>query len=206
MREQLNNNPAYQVGALGILAAIAAIYFLMLSGGEEPVPAPPVVPGAPTATAPGTIPNTSDTTGPVDGSAAAQSGGSAPVQLEALEPGKGLPLELVKAYSKDQTIVIFVTDPQSVAANRLKKAAKGVDDRKDVKVFNYTPKQVAKISRISLSLQLDRVPAMITISPRSLTDSVPTATVAYGFRGPKSVLTQIKDANYAGPQNLPRYP
>lgn len=207
MREQLNNNPTYQIGAFGLLAVIGLLYFMVLRGGDEPVPAPPAVPGVPGAVAPGTATAPGAATGPLDGSAAGASGGlTAPIELEALEPGKGLPLDLVKAYAEDQTIVIFVAAPKSVAAERLEKSAKVLDGRKDTKVFHYTPKQVAKISRVSLALQLNRVPAMITIVPRSLTDSVPTATVAYGYRGSKSVLTQVKDANYRGPTNLPRYP
>jgi hypothetical protein len=47
-------------------------------------------------------------------------------------------------------------------------------------------------------VQLDRVPALVVVRPRRLSDGVPEATVSYGFRGPESVQQAVEDALFDG--------
>ena len=65
---------------------------------------------------------------------------------------------------------------------------------------------IARYSRITQGVNVDRVPALIVLRPRHLTQGTPTATLSYGFRGPESVDQAIRDALYKGPSNLPYYP
>ena len=71
----------------------------------------------------------------------------------------------------------------------------------------FPAKRIARYSRIASGVDVNRVPALVVISPKKLNDGgLPKATVSYGFRGPGSVVQAVKDAEYKGKTNLPYYP
>jgi hypothetical protein len=76
-----------------------------------------------------------------------------------------------------------------------------------VQLFVLPAKNISKYSRIVSGVDVDRVPALVVISPKRLTHGgLPSASVSYGFRGPKSVVQAVEDAEYTGKTNLPYYP
>ncbi|HMB54075.1 MAG TPA: hypothetical protein VKU40_12220, partial [Thermoanaerobaculia bacterium] len=60
----------------------------------------------------------------------------------------------------------------------------------------------AKISRyaaITEGVGVDRVPALVVVSPKDLDKSVPVASVSFGYQSPQSVSQAVIDAGYDGP-------
>jgi hypothetical protein len=97
-----------------------------------------------------------------------------------------------------------VDDPFVFQAKRLIEAlpaSSGVE----ASVFLVRAKEIARYSRITQGVNVNRVPAIVVIKPKDLSDGVPTATVSYGVRGAPSVVQAVKDAAYEGRQ-LPYYP
>ncbi len=65
---------------------------------------------------------------------------------------------------------------------------------------------IARYSRITQGVDVNRVPALIVLRPRHLTRGVPKASVSYGFRGPESVDQAVRTPSTRARSNLPYYP
>jgi hypothetical protein len=207
MREAINNNPIVQIGLLGVLGVIVAVVFMSNMGGDSPPPeeaaespasatpataappadaAAPAVPGAPATPAPEAV---------VPGDVA----GSTP-----FEAGKGLPAELVNAHESGDVVVLLVMQSGGVEDESIKQDVQGLESRGDTSVFVTDAKRVSKYSRIAEGVSLDRVPAIIVLHPfegklaGGETPPMPEASVAYGYRGEKSVVQAVNDALYDG--------
>jgi hypothetical protein len=214
VRRALNENPVVQAALIGVLLIGVAVLFLTrMSGGDS---------SADTATAPAASPDPA--------ASAAEPTGAAPVvpaaPASAFVAGKGLPEDVAKAYKDDKTIVLLIMreHPQGCYSRSalVSKRCGGIDDlqvativrvidelrvRPNTGLFITHASNVAAYSRITTGVDLDRVPALVVLSPKRLNDGgLPRATVSYGFRGPGSVIQAIEDAEYKGKTDLPYYP
>ncbi len=124
---------------------------------------------------------------------------------DGLLPSKGLPEDLLVAFARNQTIALLVVDPKGISDKQLKSFTETLRGRDDVELFVVNVDQISKYARVTAGVSVNRTPALLVIRPRKLTDSVPYATVSYGFRGPRSVNQAVDDAIYKGKQ-LPSYP
>ena len=168
------------------------------ASGATETPADPgatATPTDPSAAGTGSIPSTPVTPAP---------GGSTDT-ASGLLPGKGLPEDVLVAYAKNQAIALLVVDPKGLSDKQLKTFTEPLKKRKDVTLFVVDSKDIGDYYRITAGVQVDRVPALVVIRPRKLTDDAPTATVSYGFRGPRSVDQAVDDALYDG-KAVPSYP
>lgn len=204
MRKAINENPIAQAAVIGLL--IIGVAFLMLtrvlnrnSGGEETsvtessVAAAPVEPATGAATpAPAAAPAPGVAT---DGGAVGE-----------FVAGPGLPESVVSAYDNGQAVVLLVTRRAGVEDQRLKAMVGGARSVGNVEVFTTNAHGIARYSRIARGVDVSRVPALVVMRPRALSDGVPQATVSYGFRGPESVEQAVRDALYQGKSDLPYYP
>ena len=68
----------------------------------------------------------------------------------------------------------------------------------DVATFVVPAKRIARYSAITGGVEVNRVPALVVIRPKSLAGSTPTASVQYGFQSPESVAQAVIDAGYKG--------
>jgi hypothetical protein len=75
-----------------------------------------------------------------------------------------------------------------------------------VAVFVADAKHVARYSRITQGVGVDRTPALVVIRPHKESGAVPQAQVSYGFRDSQSVVQAVHDALYSGRDNLPYSP
>jgi hypothetical protein len=206
VRQAINENPIAQAAVIGLL--VVAVAFLMLTrvmnsnGGdsesatESSVAAAPVEPAAdaatpaPTDAAPTPAPDTA----------------SGPGAAGEFVAGPGLPESVVAAYDNGQAVVLLVTRKAGIEDQRLKAmvgSARGVGN---VTVFTTNAHGIGRYSRIARGVDVSRVPALIVVRPKNVSDGVPQATVSYGFRGPDSVEQAVRDALYEGKGNLPYYP
>ena len=211
MREALNDNPVAQIAVLGVLAVIVG--FLLLtrvagqSGGDSPA-APPTasdtstVPSTtPPATSSDQMPSTSS-----DGATVSPTGSVSDAPAGKFVAGPGLPASVVQAYADDKTVVLLVLKHRGIDDDHLRRNVERLRGRSDLALFVTNAGGIARYSRITQGVSVDRVPALIVVRPRHLTHGTPTASVSYGVRGPESVDQAIRNALYKGPRNLPYYP
>jgi hypothetical protein len=189
MREKLNENPAAQIALVALLLVVAAVFLLgkkgggSEEGGEESA--------APTPAAATAI-------------AAAEAGPS--TQLPPLPaPGSGpgapppLPRPVVAAFDSGQAVALLFVRAGGIDDRLTKSAVQRLDGMSGVASFVVPVDKIARYASIAQGINLNRVPALVVIRPRGLSNGVPTASVRYGFQSPESVVQAVVDAGYKGP-------
>ena len=216
MREALNNNPLVQVAVVGVLIVIVGLFMMMnlkkkdeggasssnTSTTEASLTTPQgsvdlnvqVTPTDPSATA-GAI---SPTTG------VAPSTGT--VSPEALIPGPGLPAQVVDAWKGGDAVVLLIVRGGGIDDRLVRRSVASLSGDSGVSVFVTRAKDVARYSRITQGVGVDRAPALVVVRPRKQSGSVPEAQVSYGFRNSQGVVQAVHDALYTGRDNLPYSP
>ncbi len=210
MREALNSNPLVQLGVVGVLLVGVAI-FLMSSGGggeeesaggEASTEATVAVAGTnATGTATGATPGEA-----VEGAVEAASeaagsealgaalGGAAPSGIAA----PPLPKPVLRAWKANQTLVLLFVHDGGIDDRRVKVTTEGVAGFRDARVFIVPARQIARYAAITEGVGVDRVPALVVVTPKHLDKTIPTASVSYGFQSPQSVAQAVIDAGYKG--------
>ena len=224
MRDKINGNPVVQAAIVGVLVLVAGFLLLtrVMGGGssEEPVadPAGTVSPAPVDDASAAAVPSTDAT-----GTAAAVPAAGVVVAAPAGEfvAGPGLPKDVVKAYDGGKTIVLLVIreNPQGCFAKGDGTSCAGIDDRElnrivrevgqrpNTTLFVTHAAGLWRYSRIAEGADVQRTPALVVLQPRRLADGgPPVATLSYGFRGPKSVIQTVDDAEYKGRADIPYYP
>jgi len=59
---------------------------------------------------------------------------------------------------------------------------------------------------VTVGLDVNQLPALIVMRPKSLSHGVPQASVAYGVQTPQSIYQMIRDASYRGPEGGTYHP
>ena len=219
MREQINENPAVQAVLVGVLVLVSVfmLWTRVISGGSSGEAAPPPPPTssdaspaappsasaeAPAASAP--APTAPDATSP--GVDAPEPPPGTDVAAGGLEAGKGMPRPVVSAYEDGKAVVLLIVRQAGVDDKRVKTYVRALEVDPRVAVFVTGARNVARYSQIANGVGVNRVPALIVMQPRSVSEGgMPVASVSYGFRGPASVVQAVKDALYDG-KNVPYYP
>lgn len=203
MREKLNENPIAQVALIAILVVVGAVIFIGQSGGEEEESA-----GATEATV--AVAGTSavgTATGATPGEAvegavetALESGietasaSATPTSVPTPSP----PKRLVEAYEANKTVALLIVDKGSIDSALSARSSLLLAPFHDVLLFIVPAKQIARYASITVGLEVNRVPALVVMKPKHLSDGTPQATVDYGIQTPQSVLQAVLDANYHG--------
>jgi hypothetical protein len=215
MRQALNSNPMVQVAVVGVLILVVGLFMMMnlkkgsssassatdssalsgsaTAGSSTPATTTPVqVPGSATAgsSSVGTVP-------PVT---------SGTVSPDALVPGPGLPGPVVASWKSGNAIVLLVVRGGGIDDRLVRGSVQSLSGDPGVSVFVTRAKDVARYSRITQGVGLNRAPALVVVRPRKETGSVPEAQVSYGFRNSQSVVQAVHDALYSGPDDLPYSP
>lgn len=216
MRNALNNNPVVQAVVIGMMALIVAFLLftrVLNQGGDEAPPAPASgtapAPGAsappsgvPTPAAPAPAAPAPATPAPGTAPAPTAPSPAAPAAPDAVaadfEAGPGLPQKVVDAYEKDKAVVLMIVKAKGRDDRALRRSVDRLRGRGDVVLFVIPVKRVAKYARVTEGVDLNRVPAIVVIRPKSLSGEVPEAIVRYGFRGPASVEQAVEDAIFDG--------
>jgi hypothetical protein len=210
VRRALNDNPVAQILVLGALAVIVGFLLLtrMSQGGGSNPPADATA--DPAASAPvesaavdGVVPAPPATAGATAVAPAAPATGEAVGEFTA---GPGLPKPVVNAYKEGKAVVLLVFRHRGLDDSAVRRSVEGLRGRSDLAVFVTHAAQISRYARIASGVDVNRVPALIVVRPRQLTEGTPTASVSYGFRGPDSVGQAVRDALYRGPTNLPYHP
>lgn len=199
MREKLNENPMAQVGLVVILIAVVGYMLLGKGGGEEEVAEEPVIASVNGVTATGATPGEA-VEGAVEsleaGGAVAGGSGEIPTSVPAPPP----PAPVTAAYEAGNTVVLLVVHDGGIDRSLTAAATAHVAGIPGTKLFVVPVGQLARYASITVGLDLNRVPALVVMRPRNLSDGIPQATVDYGFQTPASVVQAVRDASYAGPE------
>ncbi len=203
MRRALNENPVAQVVFIGILVIVVGFLFVTrIAAGEEEAAAP-----AETASAAPTLPasTAAATAAPVPSGAPAVPVGPS----QGFVAGPGLPADVVRAYRAGKTVVLLIVRERGIDDRKVEAALESArrSGGAEVALFVTRAKAIARYSRITQGVEVERVPAMVVISPKRLTEGeLPEASVSYGYRGAASIAQAVRDANYAGRDDLPYFP
>jgi hypothetical protein len=191
MREQLNNNPLAQLAVLGVLLLAGGVFVMtsMGGGGEEEGEAES---------------SSSSLTIEAPGSEGAPAEASAAPVLPA-SAAPPLPEPVLRAWEADETVVLLFVRDGGIDDHLVEHTSENLTAFPDVTRFVVPAAQISRYGAITESLGIERVPALVVISPRRLGEQVPTASVHYGFQTRASVAQAVIDAGYEG-RTLPYHP
>jgi len=184
MREKLNSNPMLQAAVIGVLLLGTVFFFISSTGGGEEEAAV-------------TEPTVSVTEAPE-----AEAGlSAAPAELPAAAPldAPPLPRAVSRAYEANQTLVLLFVRNSGIDDRLVAAASAGVGGLRDVALFVVPASRISRYASITEGVGVERVPALVVVSPKRLEKTVPTASVNYGFQSPQSIVQAVIDAGYQGP-------
>ncbi|HEY2054990.1 MAG TPA: hypothetical protein VGH14_13740 [Solirubrobacterales bacterium] len=202
MREKLNENPIAQVALVAILVVVGAYMFISSSGGgeeEESAGATEATVAVAGTGAVGTA--TAATPGEaVEGAVetALESGVETPSAPPTSVPTPPPPHPVTAAYDSGKTVVLLIVHDGGIDDKLVQQAAAQLESRSDVALFTVPAKQIARYAAITVGLEVNRVPALVVMRPKRLSEGTPQASVDYGFQTSAGVLQAVQDAAYHG--------
>jgi hypothetical protein len=188
MRDKLNSNPLLQAALVGVLLVFVAIFVSSSGGGGEESSESESTAAASVATAEAAPSATSPTNLGTALSAVGQAGATQP-----------LPRPVLRAYRANRTLVLLFVRDRGIDDDLTKLATRGLSGFRDVSLFVVPAHQISRYAAISEGVGVDRVPALVVVTPKHIRQSVPTASVSYGFQSVASVRQAVIDAGYRGP-------
>lgn len=200
MREKLNSNPIAQVALIGLLLLATGYFFLSSMGGSEEGEAESgseVTATVNGATASGATPGAA-----VEGAVESLEAVAAPVSAAAppaVVPTRPMPASVTRAYESGRTVVLLFVDDGGIDDHLVRDATVRLASLPGVATFVVPAKQISKYAAITEGVGVSRVPALVVMRPKRLHESVPTASVSYGFQSGESVVQAVIDAGYEGP-------
>lgn len=187
MREQLNSNPLVQLAVVGVLL-VGVAAFLMSSGGGESAEEEPAGPTEATVGIADAAPETASEAGPVSSSLSATA-----------TPAPPPPREILRAWGANETVVLLFVRDGGIDDRLVKTATRGLAGFEDAAIFVVPVAKIARYAAITEGVGVDRVPALVVVTPKHLKKTVPTASVSYGFQSPQSIAQAVIDGGYRGP-------
>ena len=212
MREAINNNPMVQLAVIGVLILLVGLFFMMnMKKGSSSSPSSTPSTAASVTDAPAADSSSAGTTSPTQVAGASAGVSSTPsisgsVSPDALAPGPGLPRPVVAAWKGGDAVVLLVVRGGGIDDRLVRGSVESLSGDAGVSVFVTRAKHVARYSRITQGVGLDRAPALVVVRPRKESGTTPQAQVSYGFRSSQSVVQAVHDALYSGPDDLPYSP
>jgi hypothetical protein len=189
MREQLNSNPLVQVAVIAVLLIGGAVFLLgVMGGGGEEESGSSLSSSAPSGEGPAPS--------PVEGAPVTAEGVTAPPTNLATRP---LPRPVLAAWKADRTVALLFVHGGGIDDRLVRQASAQLDNMSGVASFVVPADRIADYASITEGVGVDRVPALVVLGPKRLDESVPTASVTYGFQNGASVEQAVIDAGYEGP-------
>ena len=208
MREQLNSNPLVQLAVVGVLLLGVAVFVMSSGGGgeeEEPSGATEATVSVAGTDASGTATGATPgeaVEGAVDAATAAAAGESLSSALSAVDQAAAvappLPRPVLDAWEANRTLVLLFVRDGGIDDRLVKTATDGLAGFRDAAVFVVPAAKISRYAAITEGVGVDRVPALVVVTPKHLKKTVPTASVSYGFQSPQSVAQAVIDAGYKG--------
>jgi hypothetical protein len=198
MREQLNNNPMAQMGAVAVLLVVGAIFLLTTMGGggeEEGSEAGEVTATVNGAAATGETPGEA-VEGAVESLETAE---APPVSPTVPVPPIAPPDQVVDAWESGATVVLLFVREGGIDDRLMEGAAGALAGFPNAVSFVVPAKEISRYSAVTSGVGVERVPALVVLTPKRLDQGIPTASVLYGYQSPESIVQAVIDAGYKGP-------
>jgi hypothetical protein len=190
MREKINDNPLAQAAIVGVLLIFAAVFLMGGMGGKG-----------------GEEEGSTEAGGSVAAVAPVEAG--SPTDLPPPSTGVGapppLPVGVTSAYDAGDTIVLLFVRDGGIDDRRARDAVDSLGSMSRVDTFVVPAKQIARYAAIAQGADVNRVPALVVLSPKSVDGGIPKASVQYGYQSFASVEQAVIDAGYKG-KTLPYHP
>jgi hypothetical protein len=202
VREKLNGNPKAQVGIVVALIIAAAFMLMKSSGGgeEESAPTEATVAVAGTSavgTATGATPGEA-VEGAVESAVEAAGEAGAVSAAPASVPAPPPPAPVTAAYDAGRTVVLLIVHDGGIDDALVAQASAQLQSRSDVTLFTVPAAQIARYAAITVGLDVNRVPALVVMRPKRLSEGTPQASVDYGFQTADGIEQAVQDAAYDG--------
>lgn len=187
MREKLNENPMAQVALVGVLLVLAAVFLLgKMGGGSEEEE------GGESAAA----------NAAVAAVASELEVGGGPIHLPTPGSGPGSPppppRAVVSAFNAGDTVAILFVHDGGIDDRLVQRAIGRLESMGGVATFVVPSHELARYVSIAQGVDLNRVPALVVIRPKSLSHGYDAASVHYGFQSSESIVQAVVDARYRG--------
>jgi hypothetical protein len=190
MREKLNENPLAQVAVIGVLLVVTGIFLMSSmgggSGGEE-----------------------SESSEASSASVSSEeSAGEAPAGLPAALAmvsqasagnARPLPHPVIAAWNDDKTVVLLFVHDGGIDDKLAKEATARLAALPEAATFTVPASKISRYAAIAEGVGVNRVPALVVVRPKNLHQTIPTASVSYGFQSGQSIVQAVIDAGYKGP-------
>lgn len=188
MREQLNNNPVAQLGVVALLLVAGAFLFISMTGGGESESE-----GESGVTTPALE---SSLGAPPEAEAGSVSGSP----VEAIPPPTvAPPAEVTAAWKSGATVALLFVHDGGIDDDLVRKTSATLSELPGVTDFVVPASQIARYSSITGGAGVERVPALVVLTPKDVAKGNPTASVRYGFQARQAVVQAAIDAGYDGP-------
>lgn len=188
MRDKLNDNPLAQAAIVGVLLIAAVVFLMGGKGGKEEEGSAEGAGGSVVV-------------------ASAEAG--SPTDLPPPSTGIGAPPPLPKpvtsAFDAGDTIVLLFVRDGGIDDRKVTRAVDSVNSMSGVATFVVPAKRIARYAAIAQGADVNRVPALVVVSPKRVDAEIPKASVSYGYQSPESVEQAVIDAGYKG-RTLPYHP
>ena len=189
MREKLNDNPMMQVVVIGVLLLVTGVFLMSTMGGGESG-------------------EESESSSASSASTSAESAAEAPAGLTAAlamvsraSAGSAPPLPhpVLAAWNADRTVVLLFVHDGGIDDRLVKAATARLTTLPEAATFTVPASQISRYAAITEGVGVNRVPALVVVRPKRLHQTIPTASVSYGFQSGQSVVQAVIDAGYKGP-------
>lgn len=186
MREKLNENPLLQVALIAVLLVVAGV-FVMSSmgkgGGEEE---------AESATVSATAESVTEAPAGLEAALAMVSQASA-------RSAKPLPHDVLTAWNDNKTVVLLFVHDGGIDDRLVKDATERLSSLPAAEIFVVPANKISRYAGITEGVGVNRVPALVVVRPKHVHQTIPTASVSYGFQSGQTIVQAVIDAGYKGP-------
>jgi hypothetical protein len=128
--------------------------------------------------------------------------GSQPMHLPAPGSGPGSPppppRPVVAAFNAGDTVALLFVRDGGIDDRLVAKAVGRLESISKVATFVVPSHQLARYVSIAQGVDLNRVPALVVIRPKNLSNGYDAASVHYGFQSSESIVQAVVDARYHG--------
>jgi hypothetical protein len=190
MREKLNSNPVAQIALIGVLL-LATGFFVMSSMGGGSEGGKESESEAASAALGEAAPGEAEAPAGLDAALAMvsqASAGAAP-----------LPRPVYDAWKAGDTVVLLFVHDGGIDDKLVADATERLASLPNVATFIVPASKISRYAAITEGVGVSRVPALVVVRPKRLHETVPTASVSYGFQSGESVVQAVIDAGYKGP-------
>lgn len=209
MRDAINNNPLVQAAVIGVLLIGAAFFVITQTGGggeEESggggeTEATVHVAGT-TASGSGSGSTPGEAVeGAVETAKAPppQSIGAALAAVSQSSAKPPLPRPVLAAWHANKTLVLLFVRDGGIDDRLTRQATVGLAGFGDAVLFVVPARRISRYAAITEGVGVDRVPALVVVTPKHLRRPLPTASVSYGFQTAAGIRQAVIDAGYEGP-------